>query len=185
MATHLFVDGQQVRDIRASLGWLAASFLLLGALSILLPAAATLAATLLVAATLLFWGGLGLWMSLSLRDLPEWKFSATAFGFVAILGLMFLIFPGVGAELMTLFVVAGFLIEGVFSILFALRLSRHAKGWIWMAASGAAALALGLVVLVGWPGTAAWLLGLLIGVNFLTTGAALLALRASMRPAVQ
>jgi uncharacterized membrane protein/uncharacterized membrane protein HdeD (DUF308 family) len=146
------------------------------------PAAATLAVTLLVAATLLFWGGLGVWMSLSLRDLPEWKLSAAAFGLVAALGLAFLVFPGVGAEVMTLFVVAGFLIEGVFSILFALRLSGRASGWGWMAASGAAALVLGLVVLIGWPDTATWLLGLLIGVNFLTTGAALLALRSRSGP---
>lgn len=171
--------------VSSSLGWLAVGFLLLGAVSILVPAAATLAVTLLVAMALIFWGGLGLWLSLTLRDLPEWKLSAVAFGLVAVLGLGFLVFPGVGAEVMTLFVVVGFLIEGVFSILFALRLSRHASGWGWMAASGAASLALGLVVLVGWPDTATWLLGFLIGVNFLTTGAALLALRASIRTAAR
>ncbi len=182
MATQSDVSADMGRDLRTSLGWLAGGFLLLGIFSVLVPAAATIAATLLVATALLFWGGLGLWMSLSLRGLPEWKLSAGAFGLVAALGLAFLVFPAVGAEVMTLFVVAGFLIEGIFSILFGLRLSRNTSRWGWMVASGAAALALGLVVLIGWPGTATWLLGLLIGVNFLTTGAALLALRASIRP---
>jgi uncharacterized membrane protein HdeD (DUF308 family) len=118
-----------------------------------------------------------------LRDLPEWKLSAAAFGVVVLLGLVFLLFPRIGIEVMTLCVVAGFLSEGVFSILFALRLSRRASRWGWMAASGAASLALGLVVLFGWPGTATWLLGLLIGVNFLITGIALLVLRSTILPA--
>ena len=185
MATRTFPPMETDRGLRSSLGWLAVGFLLLGAVSILVPAAATLAATLLIAAALLFWGGLGFWLSMSMRDLPEWKLSAGAFALVAILGLVFLVYPGVGAEVMTLFVVAGFLIEGVFTILFALRLSHLASGWVWMAASGAASLTLGLVVLIGWPGTASWLLGLLLGVNFLTTGAALFVLRSTARPAAR
>ncbi|MCU4654786.1 DUF308 domain-containing protein [Roseibacterium sp. SDUM158016] len=171
--------------IRSSLGWLAGGFILLGVLSILAPAAATLAATVLVGLAMLFWGGLGLWMSLSLRAYPEWKLAASGFGLVAGLGVVFLVFPRLGIEAMTLLVVAGFLIEGVFSILFGLRLSPEASGWGWMVASGVAALAVGLILLIGWPGTATWLLGLMLGMNFLTTGAALLAVRGTIRTEVR
>lgn len=165
----------------SGMAWLAVAFTALGILSILAPAAAAIAATVLIAATLLFWGILGLWMSLSLRRFPEWKLSAAAFGAITLVGLILLVFPALGVEVMTLCLVAGFLIEGVFSVLIGLRLSAVSPRWGWMVASGVASLLLGFVVLVGWPETASWLLGLIIGVNFLTTGVALFALRSAIR----
>jgi uncharacterized membrane protein HdeD (DUF308 family) len=150
---------------------------LLGILSILVPVAVSLAATILIAAAMAIWGALGLVLSLAMRPFPEWRVSAAAFGLLGLLGLAVLAFPGIGAEILTLFLVAAFLAEGIVSILIGLRLSSETTGWVWMMASGAASLVVGLVVLIGWPGTAMWLLGVLLGLNFLSTGLSLLALR--------
>ena len=98
---------------------------------------------------------------------------------LAALGVVFLALPGLGIEVLSMLVVAGFLAEGVLSIAYGLRVSDRQHGWGWMVASGAAALAVGLIVLFGWPETATWLLGLLLGINFFTTGLALLALARS------
>jgi uncharacterized membrane protein HdeD (DUF308 family) len=168
-----------------TLGWLAIGFTALGIVSILAPAAATFAATILVASTMVIWGLLGVWMSLSMRRFPEWRFSALAFGAVAGFGLVFLAFPAIGIEAMTLFLVASFLVEGIVSVAFGLRMSGNTGRWGWMTASGFASLVLGFLVLLGWPATASWLLGLLFGVNFLTTGVALFLVRGASKVTVE
>jgi uncharacterized membrane protein HdeD (DUF308 family) len=167
-----------------TLRWIGWSFAALGVVSVLAPQIATLVATTFVAAAMVFWGGLGLWLSFTLRPFPEWRFSAAAFGLLMALGVVFLALPGLGIEVLSMLVVAGFLAEGVLSIAYGLRVSDRQRGWGWMVASGVAALAVGLIVLFGWPETATWLLGLLLGINFFTTGLALLALaRATTRRA--
>ena len=162
-----------------ALRWIGWSFAVLGAVSVLAPQIATLVATTFVAAAMVFWGGLGAWLSVTLRPSPGWRFSAAAFGLLAALGVVFLALPGLGIEVLSMLVVAGFLAEGVLSIAYGLRVSDRQHGWGWMVASGVAALAVGLIVLFGWPETATWLLGLLLGINFFTTGLALLALARS------
>lgn len=159
------------------LGWLGGGFLILGGLAILAPQGATLAVEGFLASMILIWGGLGLGTALAVRPMPEWGFAAAAYAVLAALGAGFLAWPGVGIEVLTLVAVAGFLVEGVVSILIGLRSSHGGRGWVWMVASGGAALAVGLLLLLGWPGTAAWLIGVLFGINFLSTGIALLAFR--------
>lgn len=159
------------------LAWLGGAFAALGLLAILAPVAAGLAATRLLALALMGWGGLGLGLALALRPLPEWRAGAAVFGLLALVGLGALALPPPGHEMLSLVLAAGFLADGVLSILYGLRLSRGLRGWGWMVASGTVALLAGLAVVIGWPDTAAWLLGLLLGADFLTTGLSLLVLR--------
>lgn len=181
MATLETLPNEDAARAGRILGWLGYGFAALGILAILAPAAATVAAVVFVAALMLVWGVLGVAMSFALRPLPEWGISAVAFGLLAALGAIFIAFPRIGIETLTLFAIAGFLVEGVVSILIGLRSSRVGGGWRWMVASGVASLVLGLIVLIGWPGTATWLVGLLFGINFLTTGIALLAFRSAVK----
>lgn len=174
-----FVPGSAGPPAKSALGWIGAAFIVLGALAILAPVAA--APATVVAGGMLAWGGLGLWMALTLRPLPESGFAALVFVVIALLGLLFLAFPAAGIEAMTLFLVAGFLADGVLSILFGLRLSAQAAGWGWMVASGAVSLTLGFILLLGWPQMAAWFAGGLLGINLVTTGMALLAVRRSIK----
>lgn len=151
-------------------------FVVIGMLAILLPALATLASEILIAWTLLLWGAVGLWFAWEMRPASEWRYAAGAFGITLLLGLVFLLFPRVGIETMTVLMIVVFLMEGVVSILLGLRLSGQLRNWGWMAFSGLCSLIVGLVILIGWPGTATWTLGLLLGVNFLTTGLSLVML---------
>jgi uncharacterized membrane protein HdeD (DUF308 family) len=48
--------------------------------------------------------------------------------------------------------------------------------WGWMMFSGIIDLILGVIILIGLPGTAAWALGLLVGINMLFGGSALIAI---------
>jgi uncharacterized membrane protein HdeD (DUF308 family) len=151
-------------------------FVAIGVLAILLPAWATLAAELLIAWMLVLWGSVGLWFAWEMRSEREWRYAAGAFGITLFLGLVFLLLPRIGVETMTVLMMVVFLMEGVVSILLGLRLSGQLRNWGWMVFSGACSLIVGLIILIGWPGTAVWTLGLLLGVNFLTTGISLIML---------
>lgn len=163
-------------ELRRRLTIIGIVFAVLGGLAILLPALATLAAELLIAWLLILWGGAGLWFAWEMRPEPEWRYGAGAFGIALLLGLVFLLFPRIGIETMTVLMMIVFLMEGVVSILLGLRLSGRLRNWGWMAVSGVCSLIVGLIILIGWPGTAAWTLGLLLGVNFMTTGISLVML---------
>ena len=92
-------------------------FAAIGALAILLPAWATLAGEMLVAWMLTLWGAVGLWFAWEMRPAKEWRYAGVAFAITLLLGLMFLLFPGVGIETLTIVMMVVFLMEGVVSIL--------------------------------------------------------------------
>ncbi|MES2641972.1 MAG: DUF308 domain-containing protein [Myxococcota bacterium] len=50
---------------------------------------------------------------------------------------------------------------------------RPIPGWRWMLANGFLTIALGLIILAGWPETARWALGVFFGLDLLTAGVAL------------
>jgi uncharacterized membrane protein HdeD (DUF308 family) len=158
-------------------------FIILGFMAIALPIWATLAVEQLVAGLLLVWGAAGIGFALSMRPLSEWLFTAVTFAMILVIGALFLVVPQDGVATLTFILIAAFLIEGVVSILFALRLREVMPQWGWMLFSGLAALVFGLMILSGWPGTGAWTLGLFVGLNFLTSGISLIALAVAIRSA--
>lgn len=169
--------GRSFRRLRL-VGWI---FVAMGASAILLPVAATVAAEALVAWLLVIWGVAGLWFAWEMRPAPEWRYGAATFALTLALGLVFALFPRAGIETLTIVMVLAFLMEGVVSILLGLRTSARAANWGWLVVNGLCSLAVGVIVLIGWPGTAAWSLGLLMGLNFLTTGISLLMLSGAFR----
>ncbi len=151
-------------------------FTVLGALAISVPAVATIVIEQLIGWLLLAWGVAGLLFARSFKQFSEWKVVAAGFVAVGLLGLFFLVFPGVGASAMTAFLVVAFIVEGVLSILLGLRMSGQLRNWQWIIVSGACSFILGIIIVMQWPATAQWVLGFLVGLNFLTTGVSMLLL---------
>jgi uncharacterized membrane protein HdeD (DUF308 family) len=68
-----------------------------------------------------------------------------------------------------------FIIEGIFSIMFALEHKRALSGrWGWLVLNGVIDLFLAAIIFAGLPGTAAWALGLLVGIDLVFGGMALI-----------
>src|SRR5260221_12447382 len=85
--------------------------------------------------------------------------------------------PLVGAFSLTLVLIAFFLIEGGFSIMFALDHKRELSGqWGWMLMSGLIDLGLAVMILAGLPSPAPWAVGLLVGITLVFDGPAPFAL---------
>jgi uncharacterized membrane protein HdeD (DUF308 family) len=177
------LDGTFVQQNYSRLTIIGAVFAAIGVIAILLPTVATFAAELLVAWMFILWGGAGLWFAWEMRSAPEWRYGAVAFALMLIAGLIFAVFPVAGIETLTVLMMISFLMEGVVSVLLGLRSSVHMSNWGWLIFSGACSLIVGIVILIGWPGTATWTLGLLMGINFLSTGLSLIMLGRSIKPA--
>ncbi|EEB85652.1 HdeD family acid-resistance protein [Roseobacter sp. GAI101] len=150
--------------------------LVIGVVAIVLPHLATLAAELLTASMLALWGAIGLWFSWAIRPAPEARIGFAAFGLMFAIGLALILFPYAGIAALTVIIILAFLIEGLLSILFALRSSAYVGNWGWLVFSGLCSFAAGLVILFGWPWTASWTLGLMLGLNFFSTGLSLVML---------
>jgi uncharacterized membrane protein HdeD (DUF308 family) len=148
--------------------------IVLGSLAVLVPAVASVAATIVFGWILLLSGILGLVSTLRARQAPGfgWSLLSAIIGIAA--GLILLTMPLQGTLSLTAVLIAFLIVEGVATVLFAIEHRNGASGrWGWMLASGIVDIFLGGILLAGLPGTAVWALGLLIGINMIFGGWAL------------
>jgi uncharacterized membrane protein HdeD (DUF308 family) len=157
--------------------------LVLGTLALLAPFIATLAATVFFGVILLASGVTGLIATLrSARTAPGywWALLSALTGILA--GIVLLVWPLLGAFSLTTVLIAFLFIEGVISIMYALEHRKALSGrWGWMLASGIADVVLGLILLLGLPGSALWALGVIMGINMIFGGWALIAMATHAR----
>jgi uncharacterized membrane protein HdeD (DUF308 family) len=148
--------------------------IVLGSLAVLVPAVASVAATIVFGWILLLSGVIGLITTLRARQAPGfgWSLLSAIIGIAA--GLVLLAMPVQGTLSLTAVLIAFLLVEGIVSILYAFEHRKGLSGrWSWMLASGIIDVVLALILMAGLPGTAVWALGLLIGINMIFGGWAL------------
>jgi uncharacterized membrane protein HdeD (DUF308 family) len=146
----------------------------LGVIAVLVPAIASIAATLFFGWILLFSGILGLFTTFRGRQLPGfwWSLLSAIVGIVA--GVLLIGWPVQGLFSLTSILIAFLLVEGAVTIFYALEHRTGPVRWGYLLASGIIDLVLGLILFAGLPGTAIWALGLLIGINMFFGGWALI-----------
>jgi len=145
--------------------------IVLGTLAVLVPAVASVAATVVFGWILLISGLVGLVATFRAQGSPGfvWSLISALLGIAA--GVILLSMPVQGALTLTAVLIAFLLVEGLATVLFALEHRKGSSGrWSWVLTSGIVDLVLGLMLLAGLPGTAVWALGLLIGINMIFGG---------------
>lgn len=90
-------------------------------------------------------------------------------------GVWLAFFPLTGIIGLTVLLAMTFLIEGLLKFQIGLKI-RPTSGWLSIIISGLIAIAAGILLFMGLPGTAPWAIGLLVGVNILMSGVAFLLL---------
>jgi uncharacterized membrane protein HdeD (DUF308 family) len=158
---------------------------ILGILALMAPSIASVAATVFFGWILLLSGVVGLISTWRARTAPGfgWSLLSALVGIVA--GVLLLAWPLSGTLSLTAVLIAFLLLEGGVSIMYALEHRGALSGqWGWMLASGILDVILGVLLLIGLPGTALWALGLLLGINMLFGGWALILMALHARPAV-
>ena len=116
---------------------------------------------------------------------------AGASTFAILSGLLALICGGImfakpllGLGVITLFLIAYFLSDGLVKITHALK-SRSHKGWGWLLFSGLISLLLGLALWKNWPLSGAWAIGTLFGINLIFNGWAMIFTGSVVRKTIQ
>jgi uncharacterized membrane protein HdeD (DUF308 family) len=157
----------------------------LGFLAIVVPPIAGLAATVLLGWLLLAAGIVGLLATLRARQAPGFGWSLLSAVIAILAGLALLWNPLQGLFTLTYVLVAYFIFDGIFMIVFALEHRRQLSDrWAWMLFNGVIDLVLAAIVISGFPGTFVWALGLLLGVDMMFGGAALIAMALAARDRV-
>ncbi|PNG27537.1 HdeD family acid-resistance protein [Methylocella silvestris] len=170
-------------DLAVNWGWLVALGLglaLLGALAIWRARTATLVYVMFLGAILLAAATAVLIVAFSLTGYWTAFFVHVLWAILlGIIGLILVSRPAISAEAITLVIAFYFLIEGIFSIGFALF--SHIRGEWLPILDGVVSVALGAILLSGWPITGLWAIGLFIGINLVLRGAAIVALGLGFR----
>ena len=145
--------------------------IVLGTLAVLVPAVASVAATIVFGWILLLSGVIGLIATFRAKGSPGfgWSLLSAVLGIAA--GIILLTMPLQGTLSLTAVLIAFLIVEGISTVLFALEHRKGASGrWSWLLASGILDIGLGGILLAGLPGTAVWALGLLVGINMIFGG---------------
>lgn len=172
--------------IRPHRGWfvgLGVVLAVIGVLAIVLPLIASLATTVVLGWLMLIAGVFQVYHAVQNRGWAHsgWAVASGVISFAA--GAVLVLFPVAGTLALTLVLAAFFLASGVFKLI---RAAQHKPlaAWGWLLFDGLLSLALGVILLLGWPGTAVWALGLLVGIDLVFGGASLVLIGLAARPAV-
>ena len=149
--------------------------IVIGVLAILFPLVFSVVAKVALGWVFLITGAVLLWHAVQSRG---WRSGLLA-GLIAVLHLALGVYLAFFA--LTGLVGLTFLLGVIFGLQGAAELGiafqhRPERGWGWLVVNGIVTLALGLLLVLGLPGTALWAIGVMLGVNFLSTGIAMLAL---------
>ena len=170
-------------DVGKSWGWLFAlgvALIVTGIAAICLPMTATLAIEIVLGWLLIIGGIIHGIHAFTARRWGGGIFNVLAAILYVVVGIMLLAHPIAAILTLTMLLAAFFFIEGIFKIAMALQM-RSMSNWGWMFFSGLVALALGVLIWIGWPATAAWVIGLLVGIDLIFGGWAMVFVALSVR----
>ena len=90
-------------------------------------------------------------------------------------GVIILLTPLQSLSVLTVVLVAFFVVGGVMDVVLALKV-RPKEGWGWTLFSGVVSVILGALIIAQWPLSGAWAIGVLVGIRVLIHGWMLMAL---------
>lgn len=162
--------------VREHRGWffaLGIGLMLLGAAAILLPLAASLVTTLVIGWIMIIGGLFQGFHAIQNRRWHGWGWELAGAALHLVAGGLVVAFPITGTLTLTLVLALFFAVNGLIKLVRAFQ-HRQMKGWGWLMFDGFVSLALGVMILSGWPATAAWALGILVGIDLLFEGSSML-----------
>lgn len=149
--------------------------IILGILAIGSPLVSGLAVALLVGMALL---AAGISMTLFAFQAPSLGRGVLKFLFGAltiVVGITMLAQPGIALVDLTLLLGFYFIADGVVAMIVAFNVKPQ-PGWGWMTFNGIVTIALGWMILKGWPVSGVWAIGILVGIRLLFAGMTMLTL---------
>jgi uncharacterized membrane protein HdeD (DUF308 family) len=159
--------------LRGASGWVigvGAVLIVLGLLALGSQAFATLATVTLVGVAMCLAGLVEIVHGFRQRGTGRAPFWVLLGALYLVCGILVLRNPTLAAGVLTLMLGAGLAASGIVRIALAFQVRQVTDAWGWLAASGAATLLLGVLVLLQWPASSLTILGLLLGIDLLFAG---------------
>ncbi len=97
----------------------------------------------------------------------------------AAVGTLMVLYPGAGAQALTLLLSFYFIVAGVFRTIGSIVLQF--PSWGWSVASGLISVTLGVMLTMQWPASGTWFIGFAVGLDLILYGWALLMFAAAVK----
>lgn len=153
-----------------------------GLLAMSAPLVSGLAVTLLIGYVLLGGGIAMLIFAFQAPSLGKVLLKLLFAVLTVVAGLAVIFQPGLALAQLTLLLGFVFIVDGVMGFIVAWNV-KPANGWGWMTANALITLALGVMILKGWPAASLVVIGVLVGVRLLFAGLAMLTIGTVRRQA--
>ena len=157
--------------LRERWGWflgLGILFIILGFLAIGASTLVTIASVIFLGSLLLIGGVVQTAYTFGIRDWSGFFLSLLSGILYGVVGFFMIFHPAASAVSLTLLIAAFYIIGGIFRTISAA--SMRFEHWGWALFSGLIKLALGMLILFGWPDTGLWVIGLFIGIDLIFYG---------------
>jgi uncharacterized membrane protein HdeD (DUF308 family) len=180
MTADLFTGGEsEGANVRGWINFAGVLSLAVGTAAIIYSGTATIASVLVFGWLLMFAGFVQIANAFQLR---YWSgfFLYLLDGIVrATVGTLLVLYPGSGAQALTLVLSFYFIAGGLFKTFGSIVL--RFPSWGWTVASGAVAVILGVMLAMQWPASSTWFIGFAVGLDLILYGWALVMFAAAIK----
>jgi len=172
MTADMFGGGDSAKSYRGWIIFAGIAMLLTGTAAVIYNVTATFASVIAFGWLLLLAGATQIVHAFQVRSWSGF-FLYLLDGIIrAAVGTMLVIYPGIGAEALTLVLSLYFIVGGLFKTFASIALQF--PSWGWSVASGLVSVALGVMLVMQWPIASLWFIGFAVGLDLMLYGWALL-----------
>jgi len=179
MTANAFAGGESEESARAWVIFAGIAMLVLGTAAIIYDGTSTIASVIVFGWMLLFAGLMQIGHAFQVR---YWSgfFLYLLDGIIrATVGTLLVVYPGAGAEAITMVLAFYFIAGGLFKTFGSIVLQF--PSWGWSVVSALISVALGVMLAYQWPQSSTWFIGFAVGLDLVVYGVALLMFAAALR----
>ena len=178
-ASAFAADSESSGNVRGWVIFAGITMLVLGTAAIIYDVTATLASVLLFGWLLVLAGVIQIVHAFQVRTWSGFFLYLLDGILRATVGTLLVVYPGSGAEALTLVLSFYFIVGGVFKTVASFALQF--PSWGWSVVSGVISVALGVMLAMQWPTSGLWFIGFAVGVDLILYGWALLMFAAAVK----
>ena len=179
MSANTFADGDSFGSVRGWVIFAGITSLVVGTAAVIYTGTATIASVVLFGWLLMV---AGVMQTVNAFQVRTWSgfFLYLLDGIIrTVVGALLVLYPGAGAQSITLLLSFYFIVAGLFKTFGSIVLQF--PSWGWSVASGVVSLALGVMLAMQWPTSSQWFIGFVVGLDLILYGWALLMLAAAVK----
>jgi len=179
MTANTFAGGDSFGSVRGWVIFAGITSLVVGTAAVIYAGTATIASVVLFGWLLMV---AGVMQTVNAFQVRTWSgfFLYLLDGIIrTVVGALLVLYPGAGAQSITLLLSFYFIVAGLFKTFGSIVLQF--PSWGWSVASGVVSVALGVMLAMQWPTSATWFIGFAVGLDLILYGLALLMFAAAIK----